>query len=47
MERLHQRPAIEHMQTSPDFARRPLRINVDHDKLVPAEAGRPPRFPDI
>ena len=28
--------AIEHMQTSPDFARRPLGIDVDPDKLISA-----------
>lgn len=32
--------SLEHMQTSPDFARRPLGVDVDPDKLVAArEAG--------
>ncbi|MFG1464502.1 VOC family protein [Xanthobacter sp. DSM 24535] len=35
--------SIEHMQTSPDFARRPLGVDVDPDKLVAArEAGGSP-----
>lgn len=35
--------SIEHMQTSPDFARRPIGVDVDPDKLVAArEAGGTP-----
>ncbi|WP_404479010.1 VOC family protein [Novosphingobium sp. BL-52-GroH] len=35
--------SIEHMQTSPDFARRPLGVDVDPDKLAAArEAGASP-----